>query len=215
MQNSHMPPTAVIIFGGAGDLAHRKLVPALYNLYLDRVLPDTFVVLALDRLEMSDDDLRRRLRDGVNQFSRRGAAMTPSGGFRRARAAICRSTCTKPTAINGWPRNWPRSTSRRASAATQIFYLAVPPTLFGPISKFLGSQQLTQDRRSRVVVEKPFWSRSALGPRAESHAAAKLPGGADLPHRSFPRQGNGAEHPGLPFRQRCSSRSGIAAMWTT
>ena len=60
-----------MIFGAGGDLAWRKLAPALYNLRLDGWLPDQFAILGVGRKATSDEDLRARLRDGVMQFSRR------------------------------------------------------------------------------------------------------------------------------------------------
>jgi len=57
------PPTAMVIFGGSGDLAHRKIVPALYNLELHRLLPQNFQVVGSSRTAFSDEDyqLVRRL----------------------------------------------------------------------------------------------------------------------------------------------------------
>jgi glucose-6-phosphate 1-dehydrogenase len=60
-----------VIFGGSGDLAHRKLLPALYNLHVDRLLPPKAAVVGVGRKEMSDDDYRAFAKDGVTQFSRR------------------------------------------------------------------------------------------------------------------------------------------------
>ena len=68
----HPEPAVVVIFGAAGDLTWRKLVPALYNLFLDKWLPDRFAVVGVDRKEMSIDEFRQRLREGVDTFSRRG-----------------------------------------------------------------------------------------------------------------------------------------------
>src|SRR5512146_1124582 len=65
-------PTALVIFGAAGDLTWRKLVPALYNLNLDNWLPEQFQVIGIDVKPMSDDEFHQRLRQGVNRFSRRG-----------------------------------------------------------------------------------------------------------------------------------------------
>ena len=59
--------TAFVIFGAAGDLAWRKLIPALYNLYLDSWMPSQFLVLGVDRSDISDDKFRDHLRDGVDQ----------------------------------------------------------------------------------------------------------------------------------------------------
>src|SRR6204780_3365556 len=65
-------PTVFVIFGGAGDLTWRKLVPALFDLSQDRSLPAQFAIIAVDRIKLGDDALRRRLHDGVNRFSRFG-----------------------------------------------------------------------------------------------------------------------------------------------
>ena len=67
-------PTAFVIFGGGGDLAWRKLIPALYNLWLDKALGDSFKVIALDIKEMDPAVYVQHLREGVDQFSRRGKA---------------------------------------------------------------------------------------------------------------------------------------------
>src|SRR5476649_599586 len=67
-------PTIFVIFGGAGDLTWRKLIPALFDLSQDRSLPGKFAIIAVDRIRLGDNPLRRRLHDGVNQFSRFGRA---------------------------------------------------------------------------------------------------------------------------------------------
>ncbi|MES1225002.1 MAG: glucose-6-phosphate dehydrogenase, partial [Bacteroidota bacterium] len=67
-----LPPTIIFIFGGSGDLTNRKLIPALYNLYLDKYLPEKFVVVGVGRTSFaSDDEYRAKLLEGVQQFSRR------------------------------------------------------------------------------------------------------------------------------------------------
>src|SRR5476651_1484478 len=69
-----LAPTIFVIFGGAGDLTWRKLIPALFDLATDRSLPEHFAIIAVDRTKLGDDALRRRLHSGVNQFSRFGKA---------------------------------------------------------------------------------------------------------------------------------------------
>src|SRR5512143_718643 len=69
--NLQVDPTVLIIFGAAGDLTQRKLVPALYNLYLDRWLREPFAIVGLDRKPLEPDAFRAQLRQGVRQFSRR------------------------------------------------------------------------------------------------------------------------------------------------
>ena len=68
---SAVDPVTVVIFGGAGDLAHRKLLPALYNLHLDGLLPPRTAIVGVGRLAMTDDKYRELAKDGVAHFSRR------------------------------------------------------------------------------------------------------------------------------------------------
>ncbi len=70
--NEQLEPTVLVIFGGTGDLAWRKLVPALFDLSRDLSLPTHFSVIVLGRGKLTEDKLRQRLREGVNQFSRLG-----------------------------------------------------------------------------------------------------------------------------------------------
>ncbi|MGE5428661.1 MAG: glucose-6-phosphate dehydrogenase, partial [Methylococcaceae bacterium] len=64
-------PSIIVIFGAGGDLTHRKLMPAIYNLYLDGLLPQKFAVLGLDIKDLNDTTFRKSLLEGVDQFSRR------------------------------------------------------------------------------------------------------------------------------------------------
>src|SRR6516164_6993284 len=66
-------PVTLVIFGGAGDLSHRKLLPAIYNLHLDGLLPPRVAVVGVGRNPIADDRYRAFARDGVDHFSRRPA----------------------------------------------------------------------------------------------------------------------------------------------
>src|ERR1041385_3479512 len=63
------PPCVLVIFGAAGGLTKRKMVPALYNLKHSDLFSDNFAVIGVARAEMNDDEFRRRLRDDMNQFA--------------------------------------------------------------------------------------------------------------------------------------------------
>src|SRR6266571_1790978 len=68
MQNHNRPPASLLfIFGGSGDLNHRKLSPALYNLFIDDYLPEKFDIVGIGRKPYSDDDYRKFLLDGIQQ----------------------------------------------------------------------------------------------------------------------------------------------------
>jgi glucose-6-phosphate 1-dehydrogenase len=69
--DDQLEPTVFVILGGAGDLTWRKLVPALFDPSRDRSMPADFSVIAVDRVALSDETLRRRLHGGVTKFSKR------------------------------------------------------------------------------------------------------------------------------------------------
>src|SRR5262245_6760037 len=67
-------PTAFVIFGGGGDLTWRKLIPALYNLWLDRWLTEPFEIFCIDGKQIEPAAFLQHLRDGIDKFSRQGKA---------------------------------------------------------------------------------------------------------------------------------------------
>jgi glucose-6-phosphate 1-dehydrogenase len=155
--NDQLEPTVFIIFGGAGDLTWRKLVPALFDLSHDRSMPADFAVIAVDRVEMSDERFRQRLHDGIKKFSRQGKIQTSEwteiakrityqqGDFKKLPTyTVLDNACTK------LEKQW-------GTKAHRIFYMATPPSMFGEIPKYLGKAGLTLDRKwARIVVEKPI-----------------------------------------------------------
>ncbi len=74
--HDQLDPTIFVIFGGAGDLAWRKLMPAMFDLSQDRSMPADFSIIVIDRVAMNDEKLRRRLHDGVKKFSRQATVKT-------------------------------------------------------------------------------------------------------------------------------------------
>ena len=66
--------TIIVIFGAGGDLAWRKLLPAIYNLYLDNWLPENFLVLGLDIKNLSNVKFQEHIHEGIDKFSRSGKA---------------------------------------------------------------------------------------------------------------------------------------------
>ena len=67
-----LEPNIFVIFGGAGDLTWRKLMPALFDLSQSHSIPVHFSIIAVDRVELSEDALRKRLHEGVRKFARSG-----------------------------------------------------------------------------------------------------------------------------------------------
>ena len=155
--NEKLEPTVFTIFGGAGDLTWRKLVPALFDLSQDRSIPRHLSIIAVDRVSLSDEQLRKRLHDGVNKFSRHGSVNDKKwdqfakniyyqqGDFRKIETySALKEQCGK------LGKKW-------KAKVQMIFYMATPPVMFGEIPKYLGEIGLSNDRkRSRIVVEKPI-----------------------------------------------------------
>lgn len=155
--NDQYAPTVLIIFGGTGDLAWRKLVPALFDLHRDQRLPPHFLIIVVGRSEVAEDKLRQHLREGVGRFSRRGKVKAEEwqefaghvhylrGDYKRLQTySTLREQCTK------LEKEW-------GAKAQRIFYLATPPSMFGEISKYLGEAGFARDRkRARIVIEKPI-----------------------------------------------------------
>src|SRR3954463_4089935 len=76
-----VPATTLTIFGATGDLAHRKLLPALYNLAHEGALPERFNLIGVARRDMPDDDFRREAKESIQRFSRRKADDTVLDGL--------------------------------------------------------------------------------------------------------------------------------------
>jgi glucose-6-phosphate 1-dehydrogenase len=71
MQKRDLQPTLIFIFGGSGDLTQRKLIPALYNLYIDKYLPSKFHIVSIGRSEFTPAAYKTHIKKGVETFSRR------------------------------------------------------------------------------------------------------------------------------------------------
>ena len=154
------PPTVLVIFGASGDLTARKLLPALYNLAADNLLPADFHLIGFGRSPLPDDEFRRSAAASVREFSRR----TPVGDIWDRIAAHTHYLAggyDEPAAfvrLRERIDSIERDTGREMQA---LCYVSTPPTVFRPILENLGACGLAARRRgtplaTKVVVEKPF-----------------------------------------------------------
>jgi glucose-6-phosphate 1-dehydrogenase len=156
-QSIQAQPAAIVIFGAGGDLTWRKLVPALYNLYLDHWLPEQFALVGVDLKEMNDEDFRQHLRDGVDQFSRRGKADSKVWGEFASHLSFLSADFGDPATYKTLEDRLVAYDKEWDAKANRIFYQATPPSLVQLIVGQLGKAKLSHDReRSRIVLEKPF-----------------------------------------------------------
>ena len=155
-QAMHIEPAIIVIFGASGDLAHRKLIPALYDLFLDKWLPEQFVVVGVSRTEMSDDQFREHLRSGVDQFSRRCKSNDPNWADFAPHLTYLTGDPTIKNAYTSLSRRMEDLEKDWQTQASHIFYLAIPPAVVESIAEQLGQAGLSDGENTRLVVEKPF-----------------------------------------------------------
>jgi glucose-6-phosphate 1-dehydrogenase len=150
-------PTVLVIFGAAGDLTWRKLVPALYNLYPDKWLPEHFAVIGVDRKEMSEDEFRQRLRDGIDRFSRRGKAENRVWNAIAPHISYLSGNLGDPAVHRELAKRLADRDKEWGTHVNVVLYLAVPPSVIPTIVDGLTAARLTRDHhRARIVVEKPY-----------------------------------------------------------
>jgi glucose-6-phosphate 1-dehydrogenase len=149
-------PCCFVIFGVTGDLAHRLVTPALYNLAEAGLLPDDFCVVGITRTEMQSKTLHEDLMKGLKQYATRPIDQD-----------IANKLFECVTSVHADPRDhgsFDRLKTHLDGIAKRgirnhLFYLAVPPTAFKPISDELGRTGLLKEEKDawrRLVIEKPF-----------------------------------------------------------
>jgi len=140
----------LIIFGASGDLTKRKLIPALYELFKQKMLPEKFAVLGASRTSLSDDNFRNRTseflpkEDGVNDFMKM-LFYQPVSNEKADDFIPLVNRLNELTESLSIPANY-------------IFYLSTPPSLYSIIPQFLCANNLNRSDKyfRRLIVEKPF-----------------------------------------------------------
>lgn len=152
-----MEPTTFVLFGATGDLAKRKIYPALFNLFIRGKLPPAFSVIGLGRREWSDDTLRSNVEQSLRQFSRtRPDDEAVLGRFLEA-FRYCMLDIGREA---DYLRLLDLVKTREAELGipeNRLFYLSVGPEFFGTIADNIRSSGLGSGRGwKRLVIEKPF-----------------------------------------------------------
>jgi glucose-6-phosphate 1-dehydrogenase len=150
-------PTVVVIFGAGGDLTWRKLMPALYNLFLDKWLPEKFAIIGVDRRPMSDDEARQHVRQGIDEFSRQGKTDPQTWSRFAERMAYLAADFGDANAFKALAGRIAALEKTWNGPANRVYYFATAPTLVELLVQQLEKAGLSQERkRDRIVVEKPF-----------------------------------------------------------
>lgn len=154
MQDVAIEPTVIIIFGASGDLTRRKIIPAIYNLFIDGLLPNPFSIMGVARTASEQTEFCQQLRSGVDTFSRRGKSKDEDWvSFTNDityMAADYHDYQTYSSLLAKLEQGWQKS-------ANKILYLATPPSLFPVIVEQLGKVKVFRGQKDyRIVIEKPF-----------------------------------------------------------
>jgi glucose-6-phosphate 1-dehydrogenase len=173
-------PTTLVIFGGTGDLAKRKLLPAIYNLAHEGSLPERFNLIGSSRSDMSDDEFRELARESIRQFSRREPSEEVLGKLLERVRYVPGSfdDDTVYERLSEYAKEWDEEAG---IPFNRVYYLSTAPAFFSVIVGKLGEHGLDKHEGSdvRVVIEKPIGTnlaearelnRAVLGVLDESQA---------------------------------------------
>lgn len=154
-------PCAMVIFGASGDLTERKLIPALYYLARERLLPSGFAVIGAAKTPYSDEQFRDKMRGAIRRFLKLPEGDDPfldsfcrgifylAGNFGEAEAYPKLSALLE------------RLDRERGTSGNRLFYLSTPPSFFPVVVRHLGTAGLAKSKDTkaswtRMVIEKPF-----------------------------------------------------------
>jgi glucose-6-phosphate 1-dehydrogenase len=152
-------PSIMVIFGATGDLSGRKLLPALYNLAKQRMLPAGFAVVGAAIDDLTDDSFRQHAADKIKQFSRTQPVDTKVLDAFLAGVFYVKVDFGKLDDFKGLQRKLEELDTSRHVAGNRIFYCATPPPTYETITEQLKAAAMTTGNgHHRIVVEKPFGS---------------------------------------------------------
>ena len=150
-------PCSFVVFGATGDLTHRLVLPALYNLAAADLLPEKFCVVGVARNGMSNDDMRESLLKGLRQYKARPIDEAIAKRLLECVTSI-EADPSDPASFDAMAEQLNKLEAKRETGGNRLFYLATPPSAFAPIAKQLGRAGMLKENGSwrRLVVEKPF-----------------------------------------------------------
>lgn len=150
-------PFCLVIFGASGDLARTKIMPALYRLERDKLVPKDFVVLGAARTKMNHTAFRSLMREEVkNTFPGEFDGSVWENISRRLFYA--QVDYDQKNSFRGLKKKLVALEKRHETCGNRIFYLAVPPPVYEPVISNISSEGLSQEEKgyTHIVIEKPF-----------------------------------------------------------
>ncbi|MGH2864383.1 MAG: glucose-6-phosphate dehydrogenase [Solirubrobacteraceae bacterium] len=152
-----VPPTTLVIFGATGDLARRKLLPALYNLAHEGALPERFHLVGISRKEKEDEDYRGECEEAIRRFSRRKPDEDVLNGL-LDNVRYVPGTFDDESVYSELRAVLDEFEAEAGEPLNRAFYLSTAPSFFPAIVERLGSSKLAHHEGSevRLIIEKPF-----------------------------------------------------------
>ncbi|MFC4099887.1 glucose-6-phosphate dehydrogenase [Paenibacillus xanthanilyticus] len=152
-----MDAMTFVLFGATGDLAKRKIFPAIYNLYLDRKLPESFQLIGLGRRKLSEDEFRSQVAQSLRAFSRRPAADESAVRDFLEHIGYSELNVNELSDYAKLASRIEEREQRFVLPENRVFYMSVAPELFGTIVANLQESGLSRvSGWKRLVIEKPF-----------------------------------------------------------
>ena len=151
-------PCSIVIFGATGDLTHRKLIPALYNLAADGDLPPAVAIIGFARREKNDEQFRAELEEATRKFSRQAVRDEIWKTFAQS-IFYHQSEFGDEAGYEALAKRLDKIDKERGTRGNRLFYFAAAPDQFEPILKHLKAAGLNETGKgswARVIVEKPF-----------------------------------------------------------
>jgi glucose-6-phosphate 1-dehydrogenase len=148
---------SITIFGGKGDLNRRKLIPALYNLFLGNHLSPWFSIVCIDFIAMEESEYKKELLAGINEFSRNGKAETRAWEEFASHIHYISGDFMNAETFTRLKDRLDRFDKQNKKRAIRLFYYAVAPRFIEHISEALHQHKLcNKPLQDRIVIEKPF-----------------------------------------------------------
>ncbi|MEO6875682.1 MAG: glucose-6-phosphate dehydrogenase [Opitutaceae bacterium] len=154
------PPTVVVIFGASGDLTARKLIPAVYNLGVDNLLPADFYLVGYGRKPIPDNKFRKLAADAIKEFSRRELKKDVWDRI-AAHTSYVAGDYTDKAAFKKLAKHIDAIEKNIGREVQTLFYISTPPSVFEPILLNIGAVGLAgrhagKAHHAKVIIEKPF-----------------------------------------------------------
>lgn len=157
MNSNNRQPTSIVVFGGTGDLAKRKLFPAFFNLFLEGWMPEDFEIIALGRSDQSQEEFRAYILSNIRDFSRTKNFAEDQWSTFKEKINFLQFDITREASFMQLKDKVASLDAKWGVRANRLFYLSIAPSFIGMVSRSLKDSKLAERvDQDRLVIEKPF-----------------------------------------------------------